>query len=418
MQDNRFTWMHAGQVGAPQMTGEKLSEGQILKVLDAGLVNGFNPQNASTVQGTTSTVTLKYMGAHGYELRQLITVSGATDAKLNGRHRIIEKTSDTITIDAKDVSTLTGTITTKISPLGFESMFGDTEPLKRAYRSANLQGTRTVLYLDASLPIGHGYNSANPAKRVMVDLCEDMTTLGTQINSYTSTFNNRPAVRNGQMFWYQARGYEKNVAVNDAVQNNWVIIGNGDFFYLFNDWSRNSVGIVKHRDWYAFGDVPSFYSDDKFNCFWAGLINKNDITPMYWAANSATLGGDPNLLEYSGRTPYAVGFFIKPKNGIGSLQSVSLSLGALEEYTLASGSSFNITLVDNLEADTLIALPTYLSAKNLLRAQALKLLALPYSLGNNLGFDLSVSGDYLFVALSVDGHQDNEWGYFAFDLGD
>lgn len=47
MSDKRFTWIHSGQLNAPQMDGVKLSEGQMLKVLDAVLATGFNPQTAT-----------------------------------------------------------------------------------------------------------------------------------------------------------------------------------------------------------------------------------------------------------------------------------------------------------------------------------------------------------------------------------
>ncbi|MEZ7501020.1 hypothetical protein QO189_00890 [Psychrobacter sp. Arc29] len=415
MQDDRFTWMHSGQLGAQQITGN--SNGQMLKALDQALVLGFGDMTVESAVQTALNVTITYAEVHSYELQQLILISGADDSKLNGVHRIISKTDTTIVIDAAGVNNVTGTIKTKIAPLGFESIFGTTDPLKRAYRSANLQGTRTVLYLDMSLPTSHGYNSSNPAKRAMVDMCEDMTTLGVQINSYTDSYNNRPTVKNGQLFWYQARAYEKNHPVLDTKENSWVIVGNGDVFYFLQDWQRYNPDTLKNRDWYAFGDIPSFDPDDKFNCFWAGAINRNDTSPIYWAFNAAAAGGNPDNLETSSN-PFAVGFFIKDAMGVGGLELVSLSVDGLEDHILYSGSTYNPMDVNSLNTDNLVGLPAYLGAKNKLRAIAPRLLLLPYNFNDSLEFDIQVTDEVLLVALSRDGFADNVWGYLAFDLGD
>lgn len=417
MADKRFTWMHSGQQGAPQMTGAKNSEGQLLQVLDACLIDGFNPQTAISLSKTATSVTLVYGVAHGYELSQDVMVTGASDSNLNGRHRVIAKTDTSLTIRAAGITSVTGTIVTKVAPLDFESIFGVTDPLKRAYRSKNIQSTQTVLYLDMGLPASHGYNSANPAKRAMVDLCENMTELGVQINSYTNTFNRRPENRNGQMFWYQARAYAKSTAVSDTDNNDWVVVGNGDFFYLFNDWQRYTLATAKNRDWCAFGDVPSFYDGDNFNCFWAGSVNKNDATPIYWSFNKATLGGDPDIYSY-GSEPAAVGFFIKPSTGMGDLQSVSLSIDGIESHTLASGAEPSALAATNTINDTLIGLPIYLYSSNKsLRGAAPNLKALPHDLLDNLSLDLAIADGNLLVAVSKDGFTDHKYGFFALSLG-
>src|SRR5690606_28768003 len=97
---DRFTWMHSGQVGAPQMNGASGSNGQMLQVLDACLIDGFNPQTVTMATKTATTVTLTFGVVHSYAERQIVTVSGATDAALNGRHRVVSTTTNTITIDA------------------------------------------------------------------------------------------------------------------------------------------------------------------------------------------------------------------------------------------------------------------------------------------------------------------------------
>lgn len=407
MADSNLTWMHSGQAGAPQMSGAS-TEGQMFGVLDTALIEGFNPQTAVSVTKTATTATLTYAYAHHYELMQLVLVTGATDSKLNGKWRVIEKTNTSITLDAVGVTTLTGTIVTKIAPLGFESIFGKANAKKRAYRSANLAGTRTVLFLDSTLPTGHGYSTTSPAKRVMVDLCKDMTVLGTQIGSYTDTFNNRTTIKNGKMFWHQARGAAKADAVDGTNPAEWVIVGNGNYFYFFTSWQQSEPDNRKQRDFYAFGDMPSLSTTDKHNCFWAGLVATNDDGNYYSVANKARLGGNSNLFndEPSG----AIGFFIKPHDGIGDLQSVSLTCNGSEYENLVSGGKSGdgtATLEAGLPypnpvGNSLLAIGMYLRSKTAIRAKAVSLYATPHDFKNDLTKDLTIIDGYLLVALGAD----------------
>lgn len=421
MADSGITWMHSGQAGAPQMSGAS-TEGQMFGVLDAALIEGFNPQTAVSVTKTATTATLTYAAAHGYELMQLVLVSGATDSKLNGKWRVIEKTNTSITLDAVGVTTLTGTIVTKIAPLGFESIFGKANAKKRAYRSANLNGTRTVLFLDSTLPTGHGYSTTSPAKRVMVDLCKDMTVLGTQIESYTSTFNSKTTIKNGKMFWYQARGTNKADDVYNVRPSEWVIVGNGDYFYFLTSWQQEEPENRKQRDFYAFGDMPSLSTTDKHNCFWAGAVNPNDANAVFYAANKAGLGGDSNLFLDS--PSGARGFFIKPHNGIGDMQSVSLTCNGSEYETLVSGRKSGDGTLDaglpypNAVGNSLLAIGMYLRSKTAIRAKAVNLYATPQNFNNDLTKDLTIIDGYLLIALSADDAATipSPYGFFLVNL--
>ena len=137
---------------------------------------------------------------------------------------------------------------------------------------------------------------------------------------------------------------------------------------------------------------------------------------MYWSFNKAKLGGDPNIYSHSNE-PAAVGFFIKPSTGTGSLQSVSLSVDGIESHILVSGAEPSALAATDINNDTLIGLPIYLSAKKSLRGIAPNLKALPHNLINNLSLDLVVSDGSLLVAVSKDAFNDNEFGFFALSLG-
>ena len=409
--DNRVTWMHSGQIGAPQMNGAAGSNGQMLQVLDSCLIDGFNPQTVTSTTKTATTVTLTYGVSHGYELSQIIEVSGATDTALNGNHRIIGKSTNTLTIDAVGVAITTGAIATKVSPLGWESIFGATTPLKRAYRSNNMQSSKTVLYLDMTIPESSGYNGANPVKRAMVDLCENMSTLGAQINSYTSTFNNRPTLRNGKMFWYQCRGYDRPTAVNEPTNREWVVVGNDKMFYFFNVWQSFATAGANERDMFGFGDFDDLSgANTASNCGWIGVVNNNDLDAIYSAKIGATIGGNsPTLTSNSG-------LMIKRANNTGSLSPFILTTDSATAliasyYSGLVGSASNFP---NPATQSIIGLPVYVMTDQDMRAKLPALLSIPQNMGSNVaGFDKLVSNNKLVVAVGSVGIT----GFFALDLG-
>lgn len=406
---DRFTWFHSGQLGAPQMNGAAGSNGQMLQVLDACLIDGFNPQTAVSVIKTATSVTLTFGISHGYEVGQLLLVSGATDAALNGSKRITTKTTNTVTIDAVGVSVLTGTIVTKVTPLGWQSIFGSTDPLKRAYRSNSAESSKTVLYLDMSLPTSHGYNSANPAKRAMVDMCENMTTLGTQINSYTSAFNNRPTIRNGKMFWYQCRGTTKAEAVSVAQNRSWIVVGNDKFFFLLNEWQFFNPYGQHLRDTFAFGDMLNMKGEvNTNNCAWLGVTNINDATEIYFAYGGAQMGGNVATTDVKG-------YMTKSFNGTGTLRSLVLSSnGGVEP--LLSGREGAASNYPNPATQSIIGLPIYALTSEHLRAKFPSILFIPQNLNDNyIDLDKNSTSNSLIATVAGQYGTGNN-GFFAFNL--
>ncbi len=395
MADKRFTWMHSGQVGAPQMNGAAGSNGQMLQVLDACLIDGFNPQTAISASKTATSVTLVYGVAHGYELSQDVMVTGASDSNLNGRHRVMAKTDTSLTISAAGVTSVAGTIVTKVAPLGFESIFGSIDPLKRAYRSKDIQSSRTVLYLDMSLPTGHGYNTTNPVKRAMVDMCENMTVLGTQINSYTSAYNNKPTVRNGKMLWYQCREATKNQAVTRADSTDWVIVGSDTFFYIFNDF-RGFLSSDLRRDNYFFGDMFTLSGvATPSNCGWLGAVNPNDTDNRSAAFIGGTIGGSATLVEQT------KGFMIKSANGSGALNPLVLSIDGTERI-VGSGLEGLDTHFPNPASQSILGLPIYALTAQHLRAKLPLLHFIPQNMSSNVvDFDKLVAGNSLTVSVET-----------------
>lgn len=409
MTDKRITYMHSRQLNAPQMNAAEGSNGQLLQILDACLVGGYNTQSVTSVTKTADTVKLAFGLPHGYGAKQLLLISGASDAKLNGRHRIQSITEQTVTINLTGVSSTAGTISTKVAPLEFESIFGNTNPLKRAYRSNNELGTKTVLYLD--MTVLSGYHATQPARRAMVSACENMVELGVQINSYTDAINNYASNPNGSLFWYQNRNISKTTAVTSTINEDWVIVGNGDFFYLFHEYGDDTrYQNQGFRDFHAFGDMNSFSGDyDRYNCYLSAYVNTNDATNVQ--VRSSFIGAK------SGKDN--AGFFIKAYDGVANLPPANIMPMYTSSYTFISGyGSSNTMAYPNPSTNSIITMPMYLFTANGLRAEFPALRFIPQNLESNFStFDRTIVDDLLLVGLHH-GSSGAYVGFYAIDLKD
>lgn len=409
--------MHSGQLGAPQMNGASGSNGQLLQILDACLINGFNTQTVVSTTKTATTVTFTYGVNHGYVERQLVQVLGASDVNLNSKHRIVALTENTITINATGINSISGSITTKVAPLGFQSIFGNSDPLKRAYRSANPESTQTVLYLDMAVPAGGGYHSSNPAKVARVSFCENMTELGVQIGSYSDVINDYPNNVNGKLFWYQAKDATESTSVTTTQNGSWVVFGNEDYFYFMPEWTIFSIFRgQKSRDFYGFGDIPSLSGvEDNFSCVWIGSYNKNNSERTNYAtSNAMKVEGNPSSVSDS------IGYFISNKLGVGGAQPMVMSSSCNPSqpsyFSGASGLPF-----PNPSTQSLIGTPLYGLCAGDLRSYMPRVLALPHNMGNNSSrvYDLNIVEDILLVAMSYynSNTAGRYYGYLAFDIG-
>ena len=137
-------FLHNLQSGAPQLDG---LAGSLIGILDACLVSGFGLQ-AATITVASGVATLTTPLAHGFELHQVVEVAGATPSGLNGRQRVLSRTTPTITFDATGIAdgAATGSITVKLAPAGWSKVYSGTN--KAAYRSNNVSGSQTFLRVD------------------------------------------------------------------------------------------------------------------------------------------------------------------------------------------------------------------------------------------------------------------------------
>ncbi|WP_296244811.1 MULTISPECIES: hypothetical protein [unclassified Psychrobacter] len=276
---SNVTWFSSAQSSMP--TINSMDENGIIKILDACLINGGIERSVLSVTIDGNKVTLDFGSGHGFNLYQIIYISGADDVLINGNHKVIDMTNNTATIEVVGALVDTGVIKAKIAPLGYESIFGMTNPLKRAYRSLAASSAKRVIYLDMSYPDGAGYHATAPARRAMIDVCEDMQTLGVEINSYTSAINNKPTNKNGALFWYQARGATKSTGI-DSFTVPWMVVGNGDFFYLcigFSSYSSFKSSGMKET--YGFGEYIALDKTVDSTFLIAPNSNDDSVTSYY-----------------------------------------------------------------------------------------------------------------------------------------
>jgi hypothetical protein len=171
--------------------------------------------------------TATFASPHGYRVHDIIAISGSNESQFNSNWNVktvADTTTLTFDITTTDV-TATGTITSKIAPLGWEIAYTGTN--LRAYRS--LIGNRRYLRVD--------------------DTNSDYSLV--QMYKTMSGISTGDAVRNVE-YWY--RSY------TSGGNREWLLVGNQKMFY-FMPVSYTSYG----SGFYCFGDYLSPKAADTKN---------------------------------------------------------------------------------------------------------------------------------------------------------
>lgn len=259
-------WFDSTMGGAPVLSG---TAGSMIALLDACLINGFNVLTPTSITVSGGVATVVYPTAHGHLQHQVIAVSGATQAELNGEKRVLSVVDiNTLTFDATGIAdgTASGTISTKAAPIGtWEKMFsGDN---KAVYRCTDLTSTRLYLRVDDSNPnnaLARGY--------------ESMADMDTGLGPFPTTAQS-------------STGYvwRKSDETSGAARR-WRLFGDAFLFHVFVRWSWNSrYGAA----WYQFGDGISYRSGDAYHCMIAGHETTSPSYPgasPYTAECAASMG--------------------------------------------------------------------------------------------------------------------------------
>ena len=252
--------------------------GNLTNLLDALLVNGFNPSTLTSLVKLGSTVTATTSGTHTYHVGAILILAGSLQPEYNIEVEVLSTTTTTFTFSDAGLSwsDVPGTITTKIAPLGFEAAFTDGAH-KRAYRSTVVASSKPILLVDAGAKgtntAGTTYNSTW-AKWANVGIVQDMTDINTVVGSQ-APFDPAYPTRNrdgggladqyGWAKWYWAtnddsQSENENYGPPAAGNRPWALVGDGRSFYL---WLARGFGSSANAmASYGFGECKSFKAAD------------------------------------------------------------------------------------------------------------------------------------------------------------
>src|SRR5574337_1895785 len=229
---------HSAMSGAPTLSG---TAGALITVLDAVLKDGWGSVTLDSLVVASNVATVTRSAGIGFVVDQVVTIDGATPSGLNGEKRVLSVTATTFTFDATGISdqTATGTITAKVSPLGWDKPYSGTN--LAAYRPSDVTGLRMYLRVDhttALTPRVLGYETMS------------------DINTGTGPFPTSTQMSGG-LYWPASH-----TANGSAV--NWVIFGDHAGFYIgVQTNSAHTAGITSI---FYFGDEIPKKSGDAYSC--------------------------------------------------------------------------------------------------------------------------------------------------------
>lgn len=260
-------WAVSSMTGAPTLSG---TAGSLIAVLDAFLVTGFGTKAVDSAQVTDGICRLSFTGTSAALEHTVITVAGVTGdgAVLNGEQRVsaVSSTYVEFACDLPD-EPLTGTITFKIAPLGWEKVFSKTNVA--VYRSTDIAGTRAYYRVDDT-----------HTQYARVQMYESMTDVDTGVAAAPTS----PA---GGFYWHKRQS-------SGGTGVYWVLVGDSRAFYVLiapnNNTSADSANAYGTRSFFA-GDINSYRSGDAWSAAVGGTSNTSyDNTAGCVFASNANSG--------------------------------------------------------------------------------------------------------------------------------
>jgi hypothetical protein len=329
-------YFHSDMAGAPQMSN---GQGQMISVLDACLKDGFNLLTPSSITQSAGVATATYGTAHGYEVDQVLLVSGCTQTSYNGEKIILSvPTSTTLTFavvgTTASPATTTSSINTKAAPLGFAKIFSATN--KAMYQSQNVATNQWIIRLDGTAWTNY---AAGQGVEYSVNICRSATDIDTMIENVTAN-----TAIFGQFRWLQKVNVYANIAVN-ASNIKWSLYGNDKTFFLAVAWQQNRP--LDHS-LYGFGELLSYKAGDSYNAF-IMADNESSIGGMTARGDVTERGfkGEFNRQILQGNVSQSDIILAKSHTGIGLwTQGGFCTVGSPKNSTFVSGFDTGISAVN------------------------------------------------------------------------
>lgn len=286
-------FFHSAMTGAPALSG---TAGALVALLDALLVNGYGTTNVVSIVVAGGIATVTYASGHPFVKDMVGLFAGATPSGLNGDKRILSTTTNSLTFDATGISnqTATGTITSKVSPAGWEKAFSGTN--LAAYRSLNVGSTRCYLRMNDTGTLNARFVSY-----------ESMTDVNTGLNA-----SPLESQLSGGLY------FPKSLSANSTARP-WVMVADDMGFYLAVD----TNGSGRYTVLYV-GDISSLKSGDAYGFCVTG--NQSDQT--------STSSPNDGCVGYS-RKSSAVGVYIQRSSTAVGQAVAAFKVGAHHNTTIS-----------------------------------------------------------------------------------
>ena len=257
--------------GAPTLNGQA---GTLASLLKTCLVDGFGLGTLDTLVVAGGIATATRAAGHSAVTGSKQTIAGATPSGLNGVKTVLSHTSTSFTFDATGISdqTATGTITTKVSPLGWTREFNTTNI--EVFRSPNVAGSRHYLRVADT-------GDVNARVRVY----ESMTDVNTGTNEFPTD-----AQTSGGGYWPKSQQA-------NATAVHWALVGDDRTFYLLHRYFFALYASQAYANFIAFGDFESLVPGDGYSSFLvcapAGLEGQSPAGSTYADIGTVVVSGNP-----------------------------------------------------------------------------------------------------------------------------
>lgn len=244
-------WATSNMIGAPVLPGVA---GGYITLLDAFLLNGFGTKAVDSAVVTSGICRMNITGASAALDHAVVTLAGVTGAGvgLNGNQRVKTATAGYVEFACSlPDGPLTGTITFKIAPLGWEKVFSKTNVA--VYRSTDPAGTRPYLRVDDT-----------NALYARVTMYESMSDVDTGVSASPA-----PAILSGGYYWHK-----RQAAAATGVF--WALVGDARGFYCCpapasSAAATNHAGYAVVPQWA--GDIRSDRSGDAWCAALTGALS-------------------------------------------------------------------------------------------------------------------------------------------------
>lgn len=302
----------SNQPGAPVLSG---TQGSLIAVLDACLVNGFGQVAVATLARVGNIVTCTTADPHKFESFDRVEIAGADQADYDSDFSItrIDAYSFSFEVTGAPDTPGTGSIIAKRAPAGFSKAFAAIN--KAVYRSNSLTGNRHYFrVVDDGTTLLGGRTSRVRGYETMVS-----------VDGGQLPFPLLTQIGGDGLHWY------KSDAAN-ATGRAWIIVSDGKTVYMMISNNRGPTDFADDgsSQLNAFGEYSTFVPD-AYASFLSGLENEND--PNYSNAGILRCSGDMAPNAYSRGSPIAIARLFNGNQG--AIYGIShLGHGFANQYTI------------------------------------------------------------------------------------